>query len=110
MSAEPAVRTNSTLDQHLELTVATGGTEDSCCRCTLPFSIVFLMIGIAVTAVAYSFNSHGSIISILGLVLLFSSLLLLLLSLAVQCWKIRRGIKMDRNSASQCTLVESLRS
>lgn len=82
MSAEHAVRTNSILDQHLELTVATGGTEDSCYHCTLPFSIVLLMIGIAVTAVAYSFNSHGSVISILGLVLLSSSLLLLLLLLA----------------------------
>lgn len=110
MSAEHAVRTNSILDQHLELTVATGGTEDSCYHCTLPFSIVLLMIGIAVTAVAYSFNSHGSVISILGLVLLSSSLLLLLLLLGLTAlhWKLRQQ-KTDRHSACQCTLVESPR-
>lgn len=88
--------------------MATGGTEDSCYGCTLPFSIVLLMIGIAVTVVAYSFNSHGSAISILGLVLLSSSLLLLL-SLTVLHWKLRHGKKMDRHSASQCTLVENLK-
>ncbi|XP_060795008.1 transmembrane protein 100-like [Neoarius graeffei] len=109
MSAECAARTNSILDQHLELTNITGGTEGSCYRCTLPFSIVLLMIGTAVTAVAYSFNPHGSIISILGLVLLSSSLLLLLLGLAALRWKLRQGKKMDRHSASQCNLVESLR-
>ncbi|KAK2866518.1 hypothetical protein Q7C36_002574 [Tachysurus vachellii] len=93
MGSKQAVRTKSIVDQDLELTVATGGTEASCYRCTLPFSIVLLMIAIAVTAVAYSFYSHGSIISILGPVLLSSCLLLLLLllGLAVLRWKLRQG-------------------
>uniref|UniRef100_A0A8B9L6J1 Transmembrane protein 100 n=1 Tax=Astyanax mexicanus TaxID=7994 RepID=A0A8B9L6J1_ASTMX len=90
----------------LELSMATGGTEGSCYRCTLPFGVVLLLISIAVTAVAYSFNSHGSTISILGLVLLSCSLLLLCFTAV--CWKLRRGKEMGIRSTSQGTLVERL--
>ncbi|KAL7856849.1 hypothetical protein SRHO_G00157480 [Serrasalmus rhombeus] len=99
------VKTNSIFINELELTVATGGTGGSCYRCTLPFGVVLLMIGVAVTAVAYSFNSHGSTISILGLVLLSSSVLLL--GLTAVCWKVRRGKEMEMRSRSQTTLVAS---
>ncbi|XP_022525133.2 transmembrane protein 100-like [Astyanax mexicanus] len=98
--------TNSILVSELELSMATGGTEGSCYRCTLPFGVVLLLISIAVTAVAYSFNSHGSTISILGLVLLSCSLLLLCFTAV--CWKLRRGKEMGIRSTSQGTLVERL--
>ncbi|XP_072523735.1 transmembrane protein 100 [Salminus brasiliensis] len=106
MSSDCAIMSNSILVSELELTMATGGTEGSCYRCTLPFGVVLLMIGIAVTAVAYGFNSHGSTISILGLVLLSCSLLLL--ALTAVCWKLQRGKEMEMCSTSQSTLVERL--
>lgn len=99
--------TNSILVNELELTVATGGTEGSCYRCTLPFGVVLLVIGIAVTTVAFSFNSHASTITILGLVLLSSSILLL--SLTAVCWKLQQGKEIEMRSASQTTLTETLR-
>uniref|UniRef100_A0A803XVB0 Transmembrane protein 100 n=1 Tax=Meleagris gallopavo TaxID=9103 RepID=A0A803XVB0_MELGA len=92
------VITTIPLVSECQLTAATGGAELSCYRCTVPFGVVILIAGIVVTAVAYSFNSHGSIISVFGLVLL-SSGLLLLASSAV-CWKIRQlpGVGSSRAS------------
>ncbi|MBN3300603.1 TM100 protein, partial [Amia calva] len=75
------------LVNEVQLTAATGGAELSCYRCTVPFGVVILIAGIVVTAVAYSFNSHGSIISVLGLVLLSTGLLLL--GSSALCWKER---------------------
>uniref|UniRef100_A0A8C5QXC3 Transmembrane protein 100 n=1 Tax=Leptobrachium leishanense TaxID=445787 RepID=A0A8C5QXC3_9ANUR len=91
-----------------QLTAATGGAELSCYRCTIPFGVVILIAGIVVTAVAYSFNSHGSIISVFGLVLL-SSGLLLVCSSAV-CWKIRQRKKRAKRRESQTALVANQRS
>ncbi|XP_032994622.1 transmembrane protein 100 [Lacerta agilis] len=90
------------------LTAATGGAELSCYRCTIPFGVVILIAGVVVTAVAYSFNSHGSIISVLGLVILSSGLLLLALS--ALCWKIRQRSKKTKRRESQTTLVANQRS
>ncbi|OWK15154.1 TMEM100 [Cervus elaphus hippelaphus] len=73
------------LVSEIQLAAATGGAELSCYRCVIPFAVVVLITGTVVTAVAYSFNSHGSIISILGLVLL--SLGLFLLASSALCWK-----------------------
>uniref|UniRef100_A0A8D0EAQ4 Transmembrane protein 100 n=1 Tax=Salvator merianae TaxID=96440 RepID=A0A8D0EAQ4_SALMN len=91
-----------------QLTAATGGAELSCYRCTIPFGVVILIAGVVVTAVAYSFNSHGSTISVLGLVLLSSGLLLLTLS--ALCWKIRQRNKKTKRRESQTTLVANQRS
>ncbi|XP_068117983.1 transmembrane protein 100 [Hyperolius riggenbachi] len=91
-----------------QLTAATGGAELSCYRCMIPFGVVILIAGIVVTAVAYSFNSHGSIISILGLVLLSSGLLLVCLS--ALCWKIRQRKKRAKRRESQTALVANQRS
>ncbi|XP_044278100.1 transmembrane protein 100 [Varanus komodoensis] len=91
-----------------QLTAATGGAELSCYRCTIPFGVVILIAGVVVTAVAYSFNSHGSIISVLGLVLLSSGLLLLALS--ALCWKIRQRNKKAKRRESQTVLVANQRS
>uniref|UniRef100_A0A8C1WQJ1 Transmembrane protein 100 n=1 Tax=Cyprinus carpio TaxID=7962 RepID=A0A8C1WQJ1_CYPCA len=90
-----------------ELATATGGAEGSCSRCTLPFGVVLLIIGVAVTAVAYSYSTHGSTISILGLLLLTSGLLLL--GFSVICRRCRKRRKMDKAWESQTDLVESLR-
>ncbi|KAG9473598.1 transmembrane protein 100 [Eleutherodactylus coqui] len=90
-----------------QLTAATGGAELSCYRCTIPFGVVILIAGIVVTAVAYSFNSHGSIISVFGLVLLSSGLLLVCSS--ALCWKIRQRKKRAKRRESQTALVANQR-
>ncbi|XP_029456547.1 transmembrane protein 100 [Rhinatrema bivittatum] len=91
-----------------QLSAATGGAELSCYRCTIPFGVVILIAGVVVTAVAYSFNSHGSIISVFGLVLLSSGLLLVLSS--VLCWKIRQRHKRAKRRESQTALMANQRS
>ncbi|XP_005002422.1 transmembrane protein 100 [Cavia porcellus] len=91
-----------------QLMAATGGAELSCYRCVIPFAVVVFITGIVVTAVAYSFNSHGSIISILGLVLL--SLGLFLLASSALCWKVRQRGKIAKRRESQTALVVNQRS
>ncbi|CAL8309953.1 unnamed protein product [Boreogadus saida] len=92
------------LVNELQLTAATGGAEMSCYRCTIPFGVVVLIAGVVVTAVAYAFNSHGSTISVLGLVLL-SAGLGLLASSAV-CWRLRRRRKSrDKRRESTTALM-----
>ncbi|XP_061088498.1 transmembrane protein 100-like [Conger conger] len=95
------------LINEVQLAAATGGTELSCYRCVVPFGVVILIAGTVVTAVAYSFNSHGSTISVLGLVLLSTGLLLLGSSIA--CWKVRLEKKKDRRRESQTALMASQR-
>ncbi|XP_041072512.1 transmembrane protein 100-like [Carcharodon carcharias] len=93
--------------QHLtsqgQLTAATGGAELSCSRCTVPFGLVILIAGTVVTAVAYSFNSHGSTISVFGLLLLTSGLLLLISSAV--CWKVKQCRKRAKRRESQTALM-----
>ncbi|XP_066560749.1 transmembrane protein 100 [Amia ocellicauda] len=96
------------LVNEVQLTAATGGAELSCYRCTVPFGVVILIAGIVVTAVAYSFNSHGSIISVLGLVLLSTGLLLL--GSSALCWKVRQERKKAKRRESQTALMASQRS
>lgn len=91
-----------------QLTAATGGAELSCYRCTMPFGVVVLIAGIVVTAVAYSFNSHGSTISYFGLVLLSAGLVLLVLSAV--CWKVWMERKKERRRESQTALMAHQRS
>ncbi|XP_037019651.2 transmembrane protein 100 [Artibeus jamaicensis] len=102
------VVTTVPLVTEVQLMAATGGAELSCYRCLIPFAVVILITGIVVTAVAYSFNSHGSIISILGLVLLSSGLLLLASS--ALCWKVRQRNKKAKRRESQTALVANQRS
>lgn len=92
----------------IQLMAATGGAELSCYRCIIPFAVVVLIAGIVVTAVAYSFNSHGSIISIFGLVVL--SLGLFLLASSALCWKVRQRHKKTKRRESQTALVVNRRS
>lgn len=106
--ADRPVSVNIPLVNEVQLTAATGGAELSCYRCTVPFGVVVLIAGIVVTAVAYSFNSHGSTISYFGLVLL-SAGLVLLASSAV-CWKVRMERKKERRRESQTALVANQRS
>ncbi|XP_059180195.1 transmembrane protein 100-like [Centropristis striata] len=89
----------------VQLTAATGGAEMSCYRCTVPFGVVVLIAGIVVTVVAYTFNSHGSTISVLGLVLL--SIGLGLLGSSAVCWRVRLGKKKDKRRESQTALMAS---
>lgn len=92
----------------IQLMAATGGAELSCYRCVIPFAVVVLIAGIVVTTVAYSFNSHGSVISIFGLVLL--SLGLFLLASSALCWKVRQRNKKTKRRESQTALVVNRRS
>ncbi|XP_061556781.1 transmembrane protein 100 [Phycodurus eques] len=105
--AVAATTVNIPLVNEVQLTAATGGAELSCYRCTVPFGVVVLIAGVVVTAVAYSFNSHGSTISYFGLVLL-SAGLALLASSAV-CWRVRLEGKKERRRESQTALVTNRR-
>ncbi|XP_067312420.1 transmembrane protein 100 [Pseudorasbora parva] len=105
---EPAAAVTIPLVNEVQLTAATGGAELSCYRCTVPFGVVVLIAGIVVTAVAYSFNSHGSTISYFGLVLLSAGLVLLALSAV--CWKVRMERKKERRRESQTALMAHQRS
>ncbi|XP_005999992.1 transmembrane protein 100 [Latimeria chalumnae] len=96
------------LVNEVRLTAATGGAELSCYRCTIPFGVVILIAGVVVTTVAYSFNSHGSIISVFGLVLLSSGFLLVASS--ALCWKIRQRGKRTKRRESQTALMANQRS
>ncbi|KAL6095353.1 tmem100 [Pungitius sinensis] len=88
----------------VQLTAATGGAEVSCRRCTAPFGVVVLIAGVVVTAVAYTFNSHGSTISVLGLVLLSAGLVLL--GSSAVCWRVRlRRRKGDQRRESRAALM-----
>uniref|UniRef100_A0A3P8SS00 Transmembrane protein 100 n=1 Tax=Amphiprion percula TaxID=161767 RepID=A0A3P8SS00_AMPPE len=89
----------------VQLTAATGGAEMSCYRCTVPFGVVVLIAGVVVTAVAYTFNSHGSTISVLGLVLLGAGLGLL--GSSAICWRLRGNRKKDKRRESQTALMAS---
>uniref|UniRef100_A0A3Q3W6C9 Uncharacterized protein n=1 Tax=Mola mola TaxID=94237 RepID=A0A3Q3W6C9_MOLML len=89
----------------VQLTAATGGTEMSCYRCTVPFGVVVLITGVVVTAVAYAFNSHGSTISVLGLVLLSAGLGLL--GASAVCWRVRLRKKKTKRRESQTALMAS---
>ncbi|XP_078135494.1 transmembrane protein 100-like [Sander vitreus] len=90
----------------VQLSAATGGAETSCSRCTMPFGVVVLIAGVVVTAVAYAFNSHGSVISVLGLALLAAGLLLLAASAV--CWRQRhRAQGRDQRRESQTALMAS---
>ncbi|KAJ8345555.1 hypothetical protein SKAU_G00297480 [Synaphobranchus kaupii] len=103
-SHEPISPTKGVATQtEVQLLAATGGAELSCYRCTVPFGVVVLIAGVVVTAVAYTFNTHGSTISVLGLVLLSAGLLLLAASVA--CWKVRRERQRERRRESQAALV-----
>ncbi|XP_077020952.1 transmembrane protein 100 [Tamandua tetradactyla] len=95
------------LVSEIQLTAATGGAELSCYRCLIPFAVFVCVTGVVVTAVAYSFDSHGSIISIFGLVLLSSGLLLLVSS--ALCWKVRQRNKKIKRRESQTALVANQR-
>ncbi len=107
MSTDQSALKGSALVNGTELTTATGGAEGSCSRCTLPCAVVLLIIGVAVTAIAYSYSTHGSTISILGLLLLTSALLLL--GFSAVCRRCRKRRKMDKAWESQTDLVESLK-
>ncbi|CAN9508843.1 unnamed protein product [Ophioblennius macclurei] len=90
----------------VQLMAATGGAEMSCYRCLVPFGVVVLIAGVVVTGVAYTFNSHGSTISVLGLVLL--GIGLSLLGSSALCWRLRRKKKKkDRRRESQTALLVS---
>ncbi|XP_051905473.1 transmembrane protein 100 [Hippocampus zosterae] len=95
------------LVNEVQLAAATGGAELSCYRCTVPFGLVVLIAGVVVTAVAYSFNSHGSTISYLGLVLLAAGLALLASS--VVCWRLQLQRKKEQRRESQTVLVTTQR-
>ncbi|XP_061160657.1 transmembrane protein 100-like [Syngnathus typhle] len=92
------------VDEAQLLSAATGGAEVSCHRCAAPFGAVALIAGAAVTAVAYAFNSHGSIISVLGLALLGAGLGSL--GAGVACRRLGMRGKGDRGRReSQADLV-----
>ncbi|XP_062886949.1 transmembrane protein 100 [Mobula hypostoma] len=101
----PPPAADQLLGRQGQLTAATGGAELSCSKCTVPFGLVILITGMVVTAVAYSFNSHGSVISVFGLVLLALGFLLVISSAV--CWRVRQCRKRARRRESQTALMTS---
>ncbi|XP_013878806.1 transmembrane protein 100 [Austrofundulus limnaeus] len=93
----------------VQLAAATGGAETSCSRCLVPFGAVVFITGVVVTAVAYTFNPHGSNISVLGLVLLAVGLCLV--GSSAVCWRVRlrRRRRRDKRRESQTALMASQR-
>ncbi|XP_069779122.1 transmembrane protein 100 [Narcine bancroftii] len=102
----PSLAAAQLLSHQGQLTAATGGAELSCSRCTVPFGLVILIAGMVVTVVAYSFNSHGSVISVLGLVLL--ALGFLLMTSSAVCWRVRQCRKRAKRRESQTTLMANV--
>ncbi|XP_028821376.1 transmembrane protein 100-like [Denticeps clupeoides] len=74
----------STLER---LAQATGGTEKSWYRCVFPFGVISLVIGMAGTGVTFTFNTLPQT-KVVSLLLLAVGLLLLLV--AVACWRVHR--------------------
>ncbi|XP_015259951.1 transmembrane protein 100-like [Cyprinodon tularosa] len=91
----------------VQLTAATGGAEMSCYRCIVPFAVFVLIAGVVVTVVAYTFNSHGSTISLLGLGMLSTGMGLL--GCSAICWRLRLRKKKDKRRESQDALMASQR-
>nr|XP_028560412.1 transmembrane protein 100-like [Podarcis muralis] len=77
------------LDPRLISTI-TGGVEASCRDCLLPFGLLMSIIGLAATGVAGARDPPGSVLSVLGWVLLGSGVL----GVAVSClWQQYRSRK-----------------
>ncbi|XP_067388880.1 transmembrane protein 100-like [Emydura macquarii macquarii] len=76
-------------DPHL-VSTTTGGVEGACHRCLLPFSTVAALIGVAVTALAYARDAHGSVLCVLGLALLGAGVLGLAGSCLARCCRGRK--------------------
>ncbi|XP_030053609.1 transmembrane protein 100 [Microcaecilia unicolor] len=85
------------------LGTTTGGLEYSCHSCLLAFGLVTTLIGIVTTGVAYTRDSHGSVIATLGLVLLGSGLTSVALScMWRRCWKKGRRRRKESFSMLVC--------
>ncbi|XP_075771228.1 transmembrane protein 100-like [Pelodiscus sinensis] len=67
--ATEEVQIQPRLDPHL-VSTTTGGVEGACSHCLLPFSAVAVLIGVVMTILAYAQDAHGSVLWVLGLVLL----------------------------------------
>nr|XP_034992644.1 transmembrane protein 100-like [Zootoca vivipara] len=67
-------RTVLPLDPRL-ISTTTGGVEASCRDCLLPFGLLMSIIGLAATSVAGVHDPPGSVLSVLGWVLLGSGVL-----------------------------------
>ncbi|XP_074873017.1 transmembrane protein 100-like [Carettochelys insculpta] len=72
--ATEEVQLQPRLDPHL-VSTTTGGVEGSCYRCVLPFSLVAVLIGAVMTALAYAQDAHGSVLWALGMALLSTGVL-----------------------------------
>ncbi|XP_039509699.1 transmembrane protein 100 [Pimephales promelas] len=83
----------STLER---LAQATGGTEESWYRCVFPFGVISLVIGVAGSAVTFSFNTLPQT-RVVSLVLLVLGLVLLLVAAA--CWKAHRTRRREKKEA-----------
>uniref|UniRef100_A0A670J358 Transmembrane protein 100 n=1 Tax=Podarcis muralis TaxID=64176 RepID=A0A670J358_PODMU len=74
----------------LQAITITGGVEASCRDCLLPFGLLMSIIGLAATGVAGARDPPGSVLSVLGWVLLGSGVL----GVAVSClWQQYRSRK-----------------
>ncbi|KAJ7313998.1 hypothetical protein JRQ81_005864 [Phrynocephalus forsythii] len=82
-------RTAPRLDPRL-ISTTTGGVEASCRDCLLPFGLVLTVIGLSATSVACVNDPPGSVLSVLGWVLLGTGVLGVAVSCAWQQWRTRK--------------------
>nr|XP_008115425.1 PREDICTED: transmembrane protein 100-like [Anolis carolinensis] len=68
----------------------TGGVEASCRECLLPFGLVLGIIGLAATSVACARDPPGSVLSVLGWILLGTGVLGVATSCAWQQYRQRK--------------------
>ncbi|XP_066486462.1 transmembrane protein 100-like [Tiliqua scincoides] len=94
-------RAKSCLDPRL-VSTTTGGVEASCPDCLLPFGLVVGIIGLAATSVACVHDPPGSVLSILGWLLLGVGVL----GMGASClWRHYRKRKRKQRRGSWSMLV-----
>ncbi|XP_067836123.1 transmembrane protein 100-like [Heptranchias perlo] len=76
---------------------ATGGLGNSCHRCLLALGVLAVLVGASVTGLAYGRDTHGSVLSLLGLTLLGGGLLALAASWAVRCLGRRQKLQREES-------------
>ncbi|XP_036409389.1 transmembrane protein 100 [Megalops cyprinoides] len=81
------------------LSQATGGMEKSWYRCIFPFGLISLVIGVAGTGVAFTFDDLP-LTKVVSLVLLGVGMVLVLLAGA--CWMAHREKRRKRKEGGSC--------
>ncbi|KAJ8398773.1 hypothetical protein AAFF_G00419700 [Aldrovandia affinis] len=94
---DPAPQVPEVLTSLERLSQATGGMEKSWYRCIFPFGLISLVIGVAGTGVAFTFNNLP-LTKVVSVVLLGVGLVLVLLAAA--CWMVHKEKRRKRKEGA----------